>query len=74
MVRWILVCHSGIIYAVAFSSVYCVPLAGLANAQWDGPMSRASVSNFGRLGDSDLAGFNHGRFKPMRIKLIHGAS
>ena len=39
-----------------------------------GQIGRMSVSSIGRYGDSDLAGSNPGRVKPMTLKLIRFAS
>ena len=42
--------------------------------RWDGQISRAFVSHFGRLGNPNLAGSNPGQVKPMTLKLIHVTS
>ena len=40
----------------------------------DGRMSRATISSFGRSGDSELVSFNPGQVKPMTSKCIVVAS
>ena len=41
-----------------------------SQTELDGRMSRASISHFRRLGDSDLMGLNPGQVNPMTLKLI----
>ena len=42
--------------------------------RWDGRMSKASIYDFGRSGNSDLMGLNADRGKLMTLKLILVAS
>ena len=42
--------------------------------RWDGRMSKASVSHFGRYGDPNLTSSHPGRVEPMTLKLILVAS